>query len=413
MDKNEYNTLGYSVNQRKIGVSPFILYTIVTFSIYVLPYMKVSMPYIISGTLMLAFLPIAMLKKREWMNYAVLLLALSGMVFLFDISGGEYSFIESANEAIRNIRFFLPALWTMYALENCSVKRYKHFMACFAAVIGVILVKTLDALEKDQWIARVLAKDKMQDTPEIRAYRLQNVGGFEFAYVMGIVTICLVWTAIKVKNNVVRIICVCASVASFYYIIQTMYTTLLLLTAIAVLILLVLNIKNPFVKIAVIIVFGVFSLSLASFFETLSGVFTDSLLSTKFMQLHDALTEGDIGALGSRPEHILDALNNWLHSPIIGGYNVSNKNHSTIIGVLERNGLVGLFSYVFLFYKSWKLLKNKLHSVGSNQLLLNVVCIYLFVLSFFNPIGYIFELTMVAFFVTPLWIVLLESRGDK
>lgn len=413
MYESKYEINEYPGKQKKILLSPFIFYTILTFLIYVLPYTKVMVPYIISGSVMLAFLPVVMSKKRKWMNYVTLLLFFSIIIFLLDFLFGGYSFIDSINEAIRNVRFFTPVLWTVYAYDYCHRKRYGHFMISFFSVVGVILFKTLNVLSQDQWAARILAKAKTQDTPEIRAYRLQNVGGFEFSYMMGVVTIALVWTALKVKNKFVRIICTGATILSFYYIIQTMYTTLLLLTALGVLALLLFNIKDPLIKLLIIVIFIVLSFSLAPLFEYLSGVFKDSLLSTKFMQIHDALSGGGIETLGSRPQHILDALENWLHSPIIGGYNVGNKNHSTIIGLLERNGLVGLSFYLIMFYKSWKILSEDMKKKGYNSFLFNIVCIYLLVLSFFNPIGYVFELTIATFFVVPLWIAVVYKKYEN
>lgn len=404
MDRYGYNR----ANQTKTSISPFIIYTIIIFLIYVLPYMKVKVPYIISGMLMLVFLPIAVLKKKKWMKYVICLLALSGVNFLLDIVSGGYSFIESFNEVIRNIRFFTPVLWTMYALEYCNERRYKQLLIIFATVTGMILFKTINALEQNQWIARILAKGKTQDTLEIRAYRLQNIGGFEFSYMMGIVTICLVWTVIKVKSKAVRLVCICASAVSFYYIIQTMYTTLLLLTVTCVLILLICNIKKPLIKVIVIVIFFIFALGLAPFFEFLSSLFTNSLLSVKFMQMHDALTGAGINALGSRPEHILEALTNWIHSPLIGGYNIGTTAHSTIFATLEKNGLVGLLSFFIMFYQSWKLLLD-----GTEELVLNVVMLYVLVLSFLNPIGYVFEITIMAFFIMPLWSVLIVDKHEK
>lgn len=413
MSKSVYTKVGYGMRPKTLKISPFIIYVIITFLVYVLPAMKVTIPYVISGTLMLVFLPVAMLKKKRWLNYAVLLLTLSSWVFFLDILSGGYSLIECINEVIRNVRFFLPVLWTAYAMEYCDVSLYKQFMVCFIATVGMILFKTINALEQNQWITRILAQAKTVDTPEIRAYRLQNVGGFEFSYMMGIVTLCLVWTAIKAKNKVIRNLSICAAVISFYYIIQTMYTTLLLLTSIGVLLLVVFSIKNQLIRVVLSILLCMLPFGMAPFFEFLSGVFTDSLLSTKFMQMHNALTGGGAEALGSRPGYILDALRNWSHSPLIGGYNVGNKAHSVIFATLEKNGLIGLFAFGFMFYKSWRLLVIHMKVIEIDKLLINIVFLYVLALAFLNPVGYVFEVTIAAFFVTPLWSVLVKNMEGK
>ncbi len=409
MNRKEYSISNKHIKHKKNFISFFILYIIFTFLIYTLPYTKVKVPYVISGSLMLGFLPIAILKKRQWKNFTILLVLLSFFIFLLDFFIGGYSIIDSLNEMIRNIRFYTPVLWTLYILIYCRKEEYKYFFISFISIVSVILYKTLNALETNQWITRILAKAKTQDTLEIRAYRLQNVGGFEFSYMMGIVIICLVWTALKARNKFVKVICLCAAGISYYYIIQTMYTTLLILTSISVLILIIFNIRNKGIKLTIIIVFFILIFGLIPFLEFLSSIFVDSLLSTKFMQIHDALIYGNLEALGSRPQHILDALENWMNSPILGGYNVGNKNHSTIIGLLEKNGLVGLGAYIFLYYKAWKILKFNLKYNGYNYFLVNIVFFYTLLLSFFNPIGYIFEITISTFFVAPLWSIIFQD----
>lgn len=413
MNKNILNNK-YIKHKRNFS-SFFMFYIILTFLIYTLPYAKLKIPYIISGSLMLGFLPIIILKKKQWRSFISLLFLFSFFIFLLDFFIGGYSLIDSLNEMIRNIRFYIPVLWTLYVLNYCKIREYKYFFTCFIFTISIILYKTLNMLAENKWIARILARSKTQDTLEIRMYRLQNIGGFEFSYMMGIVTICLVWTVLTTKNKLIKIICIFATIISYYYIIQTMYTTLLILTTISILLLFIFNIRNKVIKLISVIIFFLLILGLSSFFEFLSNVFTDSLLSIKFSQMHDTLITGEISSLGSRPQHMLDALKNWIHSPIIGGYNIGNKNHSTIIGLLEKNGLVGLGSYIFLFYKSWKILKFNLRCRGYNNLLLNIVFIYILLLSFFNPIGYIFEITIATFFITPIWSIIVQDlrRNEK
>ena len=75
--------------------------------------------------------------------------------------------------------------------------------------------------------------------------------------------------------------------------------------------------------------------------------------------------------------------------------------------------MVGLSFYLIMFYKSWKILSEDMKKKGYNSFLFNIVCIYLLVLSFFNPIGYVFELTIATFFVVPLWIAVVYKKYEN
>lgn len=164
------------------------------------------------------------------------------------------------------------------------------------------------------WITRVLAQDKATDTALIRSYRMANVGGFEFSYMIGIIILGLLWAFFHCKNKIVKILCVVGVVIGYYYIIQTMYTTLLILISVGIMLILILCVKNIIAKAALAVVGIVLMFSLAPLFKYLSGVFSGSLLSVKFMRIYNALTLGDVDALGSRPELIMEAITNWQKS---------------------------------------------------------------------------------------------------
>lgn len=407
MNHSEHS-LSIKLNRRSL----FVAYTAMAFLVYTLPYLKIAVPYIIAAVLMLVFLPIAMLMNSQWKNYSIILIATSTVMMAFNIVLGTYSITDAINEAVRNIRFFIPTLWAMYAMKYCSKKQQLFSLVIFMLAVGLILYKTMGALEKDQWIARILAQSKTTDTPEIRAYRLNNVGGFEFSYMIGIVTLCLTWTALKCKDKWLRIFSVLGVILCFYYIVQTMYTTLLIITTAGILLLLLFSIKSTGIRLLLILLTIVFSLGLVPFIGYLSTAFGDSLLSEKFARIYIALTGGGSSALGSRPEYILEAVSNWLKSPLFGGYAVTYSVHSFLFGLLERNGIIGIFCWGVVFRMSQKMITTQLNAMGVGTTLLNVVLLYVLVLSVLNPIGYVFEVVIAAFYVTPLWLMLIND-GEK
>lgn len=391
--------------------SVFVLYTSLIMVCYILPALKITIPYIFAALLMLVFLPIAMIKMQNNLYFCIVLLTATFISTAFNFINGIYGPTDAINEAIRYIRFFLPVIWATYALRFCSPKQQRHMLIIFGILTTFILIKTIMALENDIWVARILAQDKTTDTAEIRAYRMGNVGGFEFSYMMGIVVICLTWAALRCKKAVLRFFCIAGAVIGFYYIIQTMYMTLLILTSVGILLLFLFHIKNVFLKLLLILAGVIALISLAPLFKYLSGVFSGSLLSTKFSQLYDALSGGGADSLGSRPELIMNAVQRWLKSPIWGGYDTSVQTHSFIFATLEATGLIGLFAFIGVFMGAYKRISSELRKKKVDTILLSIVFLYVFALAVLNPIGYVFEVTIVAFFITPLWSVLIGA-GD-
>lgn len=402
--------MNFKQNFRFDRGSLFVLYTSLVMVCYILPVMKITIPYIFAALLMLVFLPISMIKMQNNWNYFIVLLIATFLSTAFYFINGIYGLSDTINEAIRYIRFFLPVIWTLYSLRFCSTKQRCHILIIFGIVMTFILIKTILALEINSWVARILAQDKTTDTAEIRAYRMGNVGGFEFSYMMGIVVICLTWAALRSEKVLTKIFCVVGAVIGFYYIIQTMYMTLLILTSVGTLLLILFDTKSTLVKILIVIGSVVASFSLAPLFKYLSELFSGSLLSTKFSQFYTALTGGGTDSLGSRPELIMDAVQRWLKSPIWGGYDTSVRTHSLVFSTLEATGLIGFFAFLWCIFWAYKSILLELRKKNIETILLSIVFLYVFALAILNPIGYVFEVTIAAFFITPLWSVLIGSE---
>ena len=401
----------YNQNFRLDSGSLFVLYISLIMLCYILPALKITTPYIFAALLMLVFLPVVMIKMKGKLNFCIVLFIVTLLSALLYYVNGIYGLSDMVNEAIRYIRFFLPVIWTLFVLQFCSPKQQRHLLIIFGIIIIFILIKTIMALKNNIWIARILAQDKTTDTVEIRAYRMGNIGGFEFSYMMGIVVICLTWAALRCKKFLAKILYVTGVVIGFYYIIQTMYMTLLILASVGILLLLLSNTKSTFIKILLVIGSIVASFFLAPLFKYLSEVFSGSLLSIKFSQFYAALTGGGTDSLGSRPDLIMDAVQRWLKSPIWGGYDTSVYTHSFVFSTLEAIGLMGFFAFLWCMWGAYKAISSELRKRKVETILLSVVFLYVFALSVLNPIGSVFEVTIAAFFITPLWSVCIGA-GD-
>ena len=388
------------------SISIFLSYIVLILSVYILPSLKVRVPYIIAASGMLVLIPIVWNKCRWLTNDILLLILLSGLIMISSTVMGTYSLVESVNEAIRNIRFFLPGILAVYVLNCCNVKHSKMMLVIFCIIVGYIWYQTSTALAEDQWITRILAKSTVADTSEIRAYRLQNIGGFEFSHLMGVLTICFFWLVFHSQRKITRILACIATIGGFIYIIQTMYTTLLLLTSICILFIFIVNIRSKQIRAIVVALQIAVLFILPRLFSSLSGLFGDSLLTEKFQQISSALSGGGLDELGSRPEKVLYALSNWLSSPIFGGNMEGVSSHSLVVGILVSNGIVGLAVWGYLFLRVYKRLKKELTYIGVSTQLTSITFLFVLMLSCFNSIGYVFEVTWAAFFIAPIcsWV---------
>lgn len=388
----------------------FCGYVIITMAIYMLPYTKLVFPYIPVALLMLLSLPALMFLRNEWSVYSVALMFFTLVLFFFACFSG---LVSAINDAVRNLRFFLPILWGAYAVRFCTVKQRKFILIGFFAVALLVFVKTNIALGEDPWIARLLAQDQSYSSDEINQYRLDNVGGYSFAYMIGALTVACAYLALWFKRWWQKVLMVLCIIGAYTYIIQTMYTTLLLLTTVSIFFLLFFYTKSIGAKIIlVLIAVGVF-VGLPPLLQYLSGVFEEgSLLTVKFEQMYNAVSGEGVDALGGRPQLAKLALENWIKTPLFGAH-YTTPSHSLFLELLQQNGLVGIAIWLFLYVYTWRFMYKQLGSRGMNASLFHIGMIYFTALSVFNDTKYTFEITIAVYFIFPVICSLLGMPAKK
>lgn len=398
-------------NKKQRSISLFVLYIILTMAVYILPYMNFVLPYIPVALLMLASLPVIMVLREKWFGFGLFLAIITLLMLLSNMIVNGVGVTYAINEAVRNLRFFLPVLWGGYILEFCNAKQKKVILIAYVFIVGFVVFKTYMALQEDMWIARLLAQDKTTSSAQINAYRLDNVGGYAFSYLFGVVTLALVHFILKTKNKKEKIVLILVVIFCFYFIIKTMYTTLLVLTSLCTLLLLYLNAKKT--KTKFLILFGGLLLlfNIVPLCAFLSRAFGDSLLASKFQQIYFSLTGGGIDELGLRPQLIRTALENWSKTPIFGNH-YTNPAHSLFFEILQQNGIVGITLWISLFVSSWKVLYENLKKRNVDTKLFNVSMIYLTVLSIANDTRFTFEIVITVYFMIPLFSTIIYENTN-
>ncbi len=391
----------------------FICYVILTMFVYMLPSMKIRVPYVAAALLMLVSIPFLIFRSERTFKYAILLFIISSYFIIRYAFFSGYEFKDAINEGIRNIRFFLPILWGTYALNYLDKTTSKVFLLCFSLLVIYILFNTLSALDKIPEIARLLAQGtSTEEGAKLNSYRLANIGGFEFSYMMGIIALCLMWLFLVKKNIFIKAVALIGYALNFYYVLKCQYTTLLLLTFIGTILLLFILKKNIIFRIVLVLVGLLLIFTITDIFYYLSNLFNGTMLGLKFTQISNALTAGSVEELGSRPELLKNALMVWLQNPIFGYYNDDLNSHSLFMTILANTGIIGLGGWLYLFYVSFYQIKSLLKKYKNGIPLFYCVMVFLGLLSFLNPIGYVFEVTIVAYFIVPMFIKLFCDKVE-
>ena len=112
MEEITQNSQGTKLNNQKNKNSGwlFAIYTIITMCVYILPAAKFLVPYFIAGSLMLVSMLAFMLQDDEMLEYSLVLLFISFYFLLINLIR-DMSIVDAVNDMIRNLRFFIPAMW--------------------------------------------------------------------------------------------------------------------------------------------------------------------------------------------------------------------------------------------------------------------------------------------------------------
>lgn len=390
----------------------WVLYAVATTVCYLLPYTQFVLPYMFMALLMLASF-FMVFDNVKLFKYSVCVIVMSLVLMFTVLIMQKLSIVTGINNAIREMRFFIPVLWGMFFLKNTDVKQRKIILVIYFAVTVLVVFKTLQALEIDPMIVRVLAQDKTRGTTEINAYRLNNVAGYSFSYMMGVVVICATWIAVNASRRLVRVISVLVVIVSFHYIIETMYATLLILSVLGVVLVLFVHSKNAIGRIALIILGLVALFFMEEIMAWLSDVFSFSrVLHIKFNDIHNAIKYGDVSEVGSRPQLMLNALENWVRSPLFGS-SEANHAHSTFFSVLQESGLVGISLWIGTLAFAISLIVKKLKSLNVDVRMFGLSVAYLVTLSVFNDIRMVYELSIAVFFIVPILSVYMKEKSEQ
>lgn len=258
----------------------------------------------------------------------------------------------------------------------------------------------------NQNIARMMTNG---DTDEdvLAEMKLMGVGGFGAAYSSGVYAIV---SAVLILHFTLkkyeRIILIALLLVALYYVLNAMFTTLILITFASFATILICRKKR---KSNILYI----SFILVLFFSLLPPLLQIAIEYEKDTPVGDHLNEiymklyGTVSAATERDQFMKENIAAMFDSPLFGhdissGYygELTRNSHSTFWSIVINTGLIGVVSYFSVYVQAYRTVKNKVTKIQEKQIYLPLV-VYFLLLTFFNPSD-AFEVSWALFFVAPL-----------
>ena len=385
----------------------FVISVIVMMLMYMVPQIKVIVPY--DRLALVSFIFVALFVLRTDSNHIirVLLCALpySFLMFIVARQGDfKYGFVHPL------MTLWLLVFPAILATEVVGRNNQKEMMVIVVSSLIVLVVSLflgISVFGENQDALRALAA--RQDEDYVQDLTQRGVGGFGATYSTGgLLVACLLSLRFSLKK-VTKILLVVLSLFLVYYILNAQFATLIIITFLSAAYYFYSTAKSSRQKFLIFAIGCLFVIAMPSFMQLIVNFFGDTTVGDKFSQMDIALFEGGGGfsnVSGQRSKFQLDALRLFLQSPIWGNSMSTGNNavieyssHSTLLSVMACTGLIGLSSYYFTFSSSVRILLKKAYI---NQDFYNPIIFYLILFSVFNPITGSLEAMWCYFVIIPL-----------
>lgn len=380
-----------------------------------LPAVKYSVSYVIAGSFCLIPVALSFLKfpklRTDIFIIAVLGIVCGLLTWLLDNGGLK----ETANIAINSLRFFMPCL-LFFVLSRVPAV-YKWVVWIIAAVIMIfVTVKTLDAIDTNDMIARLLAQG---DTGErITTFRMENIGGFGFCYAVGLTFPLWISTIIDTKNKWVKGFAIVLAILTFWFVLKVQYMILLIMCVFTVLLAIILRPVNAFKKMFAVIFIVFLIMLMPLILRLITQLNIGQHIAGKIENVA-AFLDGSVTAdsTTSRVVKYKAAFSEFIRSPIFGTVSskAAGKAHSTWLLLGCQTGLIGICSFAYMLFSGYKCTSLTLKEFGVSKIPFIVTFVTLIVLALVNPVDYSYEISFVVFLFVPLTMLLFSEKeeGEK
>ena len=334
------------------------------------------------------------------------------LVLAVQIFTGNSAF---AGTAFGYVQLIISLIIGQYIIEYKDYKLAKRIAIILALCYSVTAVTTYIGLQQFPNASRELATGSLGQYEEYFAmYRIMNIGGFTFVYYITLVIPLLIGFVKKGIGN--RIILVIMIAGFILTVLESQYTTALLLSLVSLVLFFANKVFNrkrsiSFFVIAVVAL-TVISTIVPTVLSSLSRNVDSEILSNRLEDLANMTNGGqteyvdDEGDLSARMYHYTKSWDYFTGSAGLGTWQLDKiGGHSYLLDYMAIFGVLGLLIFIIMWMTAWKrYLKGLQNSSWYGYVLFSFMAAVL--LSVLNPH---IDLYFVGF-VTPVFIVLFDHR---
>ena len=314
------------------------------------------------------------------------------------------------------VTLVMPCFAIIAVVKRNNSFEQKVIIIATALSLGYVAVNTLIALSTNPLIMRELTGTTEESLN--RVSRMAGVGSYGIAYSMGALFIAFWGIRKYIKNSFIPpVVFYALIIVAALMVVQSQFGTLLFITIGGIALHYFIEAKTFGQRLFVLgisIVVILLSRTLISLGMTMLN---GEVLRYKFELICESIWGGG-GAdniSGERSQVQLGAYRLFMESPIYGYSGFDNLDayesaHSTILSVMVASGIIGLISYLGMFYSVIKrTIVNCFTSKKEKRLYYPVVLFYLS-FAFLNPIDFTFECSWIIFFVIPLLYYMVFNK---
>lgn len=402
---------------RNIFMSVYILAII---ALLVLPMLKYSVKYIPIVLFTVPFVAVYTVQKRKSAIVFLCFILMLALLFIFSfLINAPLNVSAAINLSIILYFCFIPFFIFDYLSNHQNIWEIRIVLIGIAVIFLYIIFMTSREFADNPVIARTLATGSIEDE-YINEMRMKNVGGFGFAYAVGMFIPYVAIRIVRAKGSE-RILPIVVYILLLVFALYCQYTTLLLFAITFSIIVFIAGSKSVFTKSILIFAALLIVVNISGIFKFLGNNLPLTSLAYHFKNLYISINTGE--ETTSRLLAMRRCYSMFRKAPFFGGnildpYNhyVIASGHSTYFPILASNGIVGLsilFLTTALIIASIYSKVNRVSKNINKQSMIAIIYIMYFLLGFFNPTHNAYEISVIIFIFIPLIEIYESIDGSR
>lgn len=406
-----------NINMNRGSVTSFTIATIIVMLLYVMPQ---AVLFIRNDLLAIIVTLYYIFFVRKYVSPGIIigsLLIAVPYLFFYGINGYsgdlKHGFVLPFMTLVTLV---MPCFAVIAVVKRNNSVEQKVIIIATAISLGYVAINTLIALASNPLVMRDLTGTT--DESFYIVSRMKGIGSYGIAYSMG--ALCIAFWGIRkyIKNSFIPpVVYYLLIIVAVLLVIESQFGTLLFITIGGIAVHYFIEAKS-FGQRVLILVAAITVLILSKTLISLGmTMLSGEVLRYKFELIYESIWGGG-GAeniSGERSQVQLRAYQLFLQSPIYGysgfaSLDAYGSAHSTILSVMVASGIIGLISYLGMFYSVIKRTVTICFISDKEKRLYYPVVLFYLSFAFLNPIDFSFECSWIIFFVIPLLIYMVFNK---